>query len=130
MLRLQCQQFGVFDEFLSVDESTAPYKGLHSTRQILQNKPVRSALKYWMLYGSSGYPYIFDIHCGKDSNRKEPMGTCIVNKMLTAVTEVDNHVVFFDNYFTSYQLMSELYGRNIRACGMGLFAKIEPTTVL
>ena len=37
--------------------------------------------------------------------------------MLTAVTEVDNHVVFFDNYFTSYQLMRELSGRNIRACG-------------
>lgn len=45
------------------------------------------------------------------------MGSYVVNKMLTAVTEVDNHVVFFDNYFTSYQLMSELSGRNIRVCG-------------
>ena len=37
--------------------------------------------------------------------------------MLTAVTEVDNHVVYFDKYFTSYQLMSELSGKKIRVCG-------------
>ena len=33
------------------------------------------------------------------------------------MTEVDNHAVFFLNYFTSYQLVSGLSDRNIRVSG-------------
>ena len=117
MLREQCQQFGVFDEFLSVDESMIPYKGLHSARQFMRSKPVRFGLKMWMLCGSTGYPYNFEIYTGKEANRKEPLGEYVVNKMLTAVSDVECHVLFFDNFFTSHRLIANLATKGIRACG-------------
>jgi hypothetical protein len=32
-------------------------------------------------------------------------------------TKVQNHQMFFDNFFTSYQLLNELAGKDIRATG-------------
>ena len=49
MLKERCQQFGVFDELLSVDESMVPYRGLHSAKQYMRNKPVKFGYKVWML---------------------------------------------------------------------------------
>ena len=116
-LKKQCQQFGVFDEFISIDESMIPYRGLHSARQFIRNKPIRFGYKVWMLCGSTGFPYNFEIYCGKQSDRKTPLGQYVVDKMLTPITNKNCHVVFFDNFFTSYQLMSDLASKGIRACG-------------
>ena len=99
MLRKNCQQFGVFDEFLSVDESMIPYKGLHSARKFIKTKPVRFGFKMWMLCGSTGFPYNFELYCGKDPQRTEPLGSSVVNKMLAPIEEAEKHVVFFDNFF-------------------------------
>jgi len=116
-LRQQCQQFGVFHEFLSIDESMVPYRGLHSAKQFIRNKPVRFGYKIWMMCSSNGYPYNFEIYCGKDPNRTTPLGSHVVNTMLQPITSNENHVVFFDNFFTSHRLLVELADRNIRACG-------------
>jgi len=116
-LKNQCQQFGVFDEFISVDESMVPYKGLHSARQFIKNKPIRFGYKVWMLCGSTGFPYNFEIYCGKQNDRKSSLGQYVVNKMLSPVTNRNSHVVFFDSFFTSYQLLSDLAEKGIRACG-------------
>ena len=72
LLRKQCLQFGIFDEFLSIDESMVPYRGLHSARQFIKNKPVGFGYKLWMLCGSNGFPYNFEIYCGKDETKKYP----------------------------------------------------------
>ena len=68
-------------------------------------------------YLARGYPYNFEIYCGKDDTRKTPLGTHVVNTMLEPISHVDSHVVFFDNFFTSHNLLSELAEKNIRACG-------------
>ena len=117
MLRVQCQQFGIFDELLSIDESMIPYRGNYSVRQYMHNKPIKFGYKMWMLCGNTGFPYNFSIYCGKDAERTGPLGAHVVNKMLSPVKDVSNHVVFFDNFFTSHQLISDLKGKGIRACG-------------
>ena len=66
---------------------------------------------------SNGHPYNFEIYCGKDPNRNTPLGSQVVKTMLQPITTNENHVVFFDHFFTSNQLLVELAGRNIRACG-------------
>ena len=66
---------------------------------------------------SNGYPYNFENYCGKDQNQTTPLGSHVVNTMLQPITANENHVVFFDNFFTSHWLLGELAGRNIRACG-------------
>ena len=108
---------GEFDEQLSVDESMVPYCRLHSAKRYMQNKPVKFDYKIWMLCSARGCPYNFEIYCGKDDTRKTPLGTHVVNTMLEPISHVDSHVVFFDNFFTSHNLLSELAEKNIHACG-------------
>ena len=66
LLKVNCQQFGVFHKSLSIDESMVPYRGLHSAKQYIKGKPVKFGYKLWMLCSSDGFPYNFEIYCGKD----------------------------------------------------------------
>ena len=63
------------------------------------------------------FPYNFDIYCEKHNDRKTPLGQDVVNKMLSPVTNKNCNVAIFDNYFTSYQVMSDIANIGIRACG-------------
>ena len=117
MLKKRCQANGTFYEYLSIDESMIPYHGHHSAKQFLKNKPVRFGYKMWMLCSADGYPYNFEIYCGKQEKRTLPLGTHVVMNMLEPVVNKDNHVVFFYNFSTIYDLLIELAHLNIRACG-------------
>ena len=44
-----CLKIGIFLQFLSIDESIVPYRGLHSARQFIKNKAVKFGYKIWML---------------------------------------------------------------------------------
>ena len=89
-----------------------PYRGLHSAKQFITNKPVRFGYKIWMMCSSNGYPYNFEIYCGKYPNRTTPLGSHVVSTMLQQITANENHVVFFDNiFFTSHRLLVDLAGK-------------------
>ena len=117
LLKANCQQFGVFHKSLSIDESMVPYRGLHSAKQYIKGKPVKFGYKLWMLCSSDGFPYNFEIYCGKDSSRTSPLGSHVVKKMLGPVPNKSQHIVFFDNFFTSHTLLTDLAAENVRACG-------------
>ena len=117
LLRTNCQQFCVFHKYLGIDESMVRYHGLHSTKQYIKGKPVKFGYKPWILCNSDGYTYNFKIYCGKDESRTNALGTHVVEKMLSPVTNPSQHVVFFDNFFTSHTLLSNLAGENVRAYG-------------
>ena len=70
-----------------------------------------------MLCSSDGYPYNFEIYCGKEANRVTSLGSHVVQTLLSPVLNKKQHVVFFDNFFTSYELMKNLADQDIRACG-------------
>ena len=53
----------------------------------------------------------FEIYCGKDESRTNPLGTHVVEKMLSPVTNPSQYVVFFDNFFTSHTLLTNLAGQ-------------------
>ena len=117
LLKANCQQFGVFHKSLSIDESMVPYRGLHSAKQYIKGKPVKFGYKLWMLCSSDGFPYNFEIYCGKDSSRTSPLGSHVVKNMLGPVPNKSQHIVFFDNFFTSHTLLTDLAAENVRACG-------------
>ncbi|XP_066955141.1 piggyBac transposable element-derived protein 2-like [Macrobrachium rosenbergii] len=117
MLRDNCQKHGIVHEFLSIDGSMIPYHGHHSAKQFIRNKPVGFGYKMWMMCSADGYPYNFSIYCGKDENRKLPLGSQVVMDMLQPVVNKDSHVIFFDNFFTSYALMVDLTKQDFRARG-------------
>ncbi|XP_076047359.1 uncharacterized protein LOC143028888 [Oratosquilla oratoria] len=105
------QQFGIFEEFISVDEMMVKYYGRNSLKQFMRGKPIRFGYKFWAAYGASGYCYNFDMYCGKSSRNDDNdgllLGTKVVLRMLEAVKVPNSHSVFFDNFFTGYDLWSD-----------------------
>ena len=63
------------------------------------------------------FPNNFAIYRSKESNREGPLRSYVVKKMLIPVINEASHVVFFDNFFTNYQLLSDLSKQGIRAFG-------------
>lgn len=118
MLKTNLLQFGIFHKHLSIDEAMVPYYGHHSAKMFIKNKPIRFGFKIWMLCGTDGYPYNMEIYCGKSLiHNKEPLGTRVVKNMLSVVQKPSQHVIFFDNFFSSHALFHYLSEMNIRACG-------------
>ena len=115
------QQFGVFEECISVDEMIVKYYGHNSLKQFMRGKPIRFGYKLWALCGVSGYCYNFDLYCGKSSvdegNDDLLLGTKVVLKMLEAVKVSNAHSVFFDNFFTGYDLLVHLRNLGYQATG-------------
>ncbi|XP_068243692.1 piggyBac transposable element-derived protein 2-like [Palaemon carinicauda] len=76
------QQFGVFEECISVDEMIVKYYGHNPLKQFMRGKPIRFGYKLWGLCGVSGYCYSFDLYCGKssvdDGNDDLLLGTKVV----------------------------------------------------
>jgi hypothetical protein len=89
-----------------------PYFGKHSAKMFMKMKPVRFGFKLWVLAATDGYPYALQIYTGKTiGNVKQPLGFRVVESLLQPVkdlSEPGKHTVYFDNFFTSYDLMSYL----------------------
>jgi len=61
-----------------------------------------------------------DIYCGKDSTAVGPLGERVVTKMVNVVernSSLNAHHIYFDNFFTSYNLLSALRDRGMCATG-------------
>ena len=56
----RCVEFRPNSENLSVDESTLLYYGRNNSKQRIQNKPIRSGFKMWVLAEPLGYAVNFD----------------------------------------------------------------------
>ncbi|KRZ65160.1 PiggyBac transposable element-derived protein 3, partial [Trichinella papuae] len=120
------RQWGIFSKALSIDECMVPYYGHHSCKMFIKGKPIRFGFKIWMLTSSSGYPYAMQIYAGKETVRKnEPLGLRVVKHMVSHLNEPNKYHVYFDNFFTSPQLMKELTQRGIKATGTVRNARIR-----
>ena len=56
-LNTSLQQFGVFKNFLSIDEQMVPYYGNHGAKMFIKGKPIRFGFKLWCLCSSDGFPF-------------------------------------------------------------------------
>ena len=118
-------QFGVFHEILIVNESMVPYFGRHSAKMFIRGKPIRFGYKIWSLCGIDGYPYHLKIYQGKGrsanaTTQQEPFGTKVINTtvgIINSNSKVLGHKLYFDNFFTSYDLMYEPGEQRVRATG-------------
>lgn len=116
------QQFGTFAKHLSVDEEMVPYYGHHSCKMYIKGKPIRFGYKLWVLATDSGYPLNVQVCCGKSSRAQEGdegtgLGYRVVTELLRCVSEPTCHEIYFDNFFTSYDLLVKLRDMNFRAAG-------------
>ncbi|CAK1596423.1 unnamed protein product [Parnassius mnemosyne] len=119
ILMQKFSQFGVFHEDISIDESMIKYYGHHSSKQFIRGKPIRFGYKNWVAASSDGYSYSFDLYCGKTAEiSKAPLGTRVVKSLLNKMPTIpEEHTVYFDNFFTSCDLLRDLKEYGYKATG-------------
>ena len=114
---------------LSLDESTCPFKGrVHFKCYSPPKKPNRFHIKLFMVSNpSTGYICGFEVYAGDASGQAQGNAqelqdasktSCIVLGLLDSVELLDmSHHVYFDNYYSSPDLIDLLYKRKMHACG-------------
>ena len=81
----------------------------------MKSKPIKFGYKIWSLCGNDEYPYHLDVYCGKAEGpgNEFRLGGKVVPEMVDVLenmndNDISNCEFFFDNYFTSYELMEKL----------------------
>ncbi|XP_064080670.1 piggyBac transposable element-derived protein 3-like [Macrobrachium nipponense] len=112
---------------LSIDESIIPFRGRLNIKQHVPGKPNPDGLKMFVLASTKGLVYDFEIFQGKEAlislvdqlnakpNRPVTLGEAVVFRFLPSVEPGSS--LFFDRYFTSPQLLGDLYDRCLRGTG-------------
>ncbi|XP_051168535.1 piggyBac transposable element-derived protein 4-like [Leptopilina boulardi] len=101
----------------SVDESMVKYKGRSTMKQYNAAKPIKRGCKIWVRADMTGYVCEFQIYTGKSTNAKEKsLGFRVVRDLTRAIVG-KFHRVYFDNFFTSIDLIVSLKADGILACG-------------
>ncbi|GLV38098.1 hypothetical protein CBL_10065 [Carabus blaptoides fortunei] len=115
------KQWGEFHKNLFLDEASIRYFDHHCAKQFIRAKPVRFGYKERMLCSHSGYCYNFIKYSGaeqrKDKHDNLPLGSKVVLQLLDIIENPSDHEVYFDNYFTSYNLIVILKEKNTKATG-------------
>ena len=103
---------------VSVDEAMIPFKGRSSLKQYMPLKPVKQGIKVWALAdASNGYMSNFQVYTGRQGNSVEKgLGTNVVTTLTKPYVNSFRHV-YFDNFFTSIDLLVELERSNLYGCG-------------
>jgi DNA excision repair protein ERCC-6 len=102
---------------LSIDESMVPYYGRHSAKQFIRGKPIRFGFKVWSINTPLGYCVQMDPYQGAGvTDIQLGLGGSVVVKLADALP-ADNYFQYFDNFFTSMNLLHALGKKNIRATG-------------
>lgn len=93
----------------SIDEAMVKYKGRTSLKQYMPLKPIKRGIKIWCRADShAGYLCDFEVYSGK---RKDGIENGLAYTVVTNLCKSIYgkwHKIFFDNFFTSYQLIEEL----------------------
>lgn len=112
------------DQRLSIDEQMCATKVGHFLKQYMPNKPHKWGFKLFVLCSLLGYAYKFIIYSGKKKEEEtipeEPELGVVASTVLELVKVVPrnrNHIVYFDNYYTSIPLMHYLATQGILSLG-------------
>ena len=91
---------------VSVDEAMIPFKGRSTLKQYMPLKPVKRGIKVWALADAcNGYITNFQVYTGKQRDATEKgLGANVVKTLTKPYTHSFRHV-FFDNFFTSLDLL-------------------------
>lgn len=120
-VRDRCLQLKL-EENLCIDEQIVPFRGHLSIKQYIKGKPTPWGIKIFVLCGQSGQAYDFIIYQGslteidKGLLKIFGLGATVVLKLAERIDQ-GGHKLFYDNYFSSYQLLQVLKSKGIYAGG-------------
>lgn len=99
------------EENHSIDEQMIPFKGKIGMKQYIKNKPHKLGIKVFTRAGVTGLVYDFEVYTGKGTVTNERgLGVAgeVVLRLVSEVPKGLNYKCFFDNWFTSPELIVEL----------------------
>lgn len=108
---------------LCIDEQMCSTKMKHHLRQYMPNKPHKWGVKLFVLCDSQGYAYKFEIYNGAGDNvvleNCPNLGATsnVVVRLSQSIPEKVNHILYFDNFYTSVPLLVYLRARGIYSLG-------------
>lgn len=111
-----------FDQKLSLDEQMCATKIGHFMKQYLPNKPHKWGFKLFVICSLLGYAYLFEIYTGQEAPRRpeEPDLNSVGNTVLRLCRPIPryiNHIIYFDNFYTSIPLLHYLNTQGIFTLG-------------
>lgn len=121
LIKKKCNSL-VMERNLSVDEQMVPFKGTLSVKQYMKGKPCPWGIKIYVLAGQSGTVYDFLLYQGasteinSDLQKQFGIGGATVLQLTKGVKK-NSHFLYFDNFFSSFQLFERLYKKGIYAAG-------------
>lgn len=109
-----------FEEFLCGDEQMCSTKARKYMKQYLPAKPHKWGYKFFVLCGASGYAYNFELYTGQENDDRFRLAneinlgasSNVVIRLVRNVSQDMNYRIYFDNYYTSTPLISELYKKD------------------
>ena len=115
-IRRRCLQLPL-ELNLCIDEQMVPFKGHINVLQYMKDKPCKWGIKIFNLCGASGLLYDFIIYQGSTTEIDREYNAfgipaATVMTLLRRVSSKGHHV-FFDNWFSNYQLLQWLRTRDL-----------------
>ena len=102
---------------LSVDEAMIPFKGRSALKQYMPLKPIKRGIKVWAVSDAvNGFVTAFEIYTGKKVKAERNLGANVVKTLTMHYRSTYRHV-YFDNFFTSLDLLSHLLESGLYGCG-------------
>ena len=105
-------------ENVSVDKAMVPFKGRSSLKQYMPKKPIKRGFKIWMAADAlTGYVTDFDVVTGKKNDSVEKgLGESVVKRLTARFHDSFRHI-YFDNFFSSVDLLVYLFRSGLYGCG-------------
>ena len=102
-----------------VDEQVIKFKGRHSCKQYIPNKPTKRGFKVFSRNSPDGFMHDFKIYDGSKMIVKTSCGYQpgdVVIKLAETLPSNANHIMYYDNWFTFLELEEILKERGIYSC--------------
>jgi hypothetical protein len=121
------EHFSRSQTHLAIDESMVPYYGRHSAKQFIRGKPIRFGFKVWSLNTPMGYCIQLDPYQGSGViDSQLGLGGSVVAKLIESLPHsTEKYALYFDNFFTSLNLIHYLSGKNVLATGTVRVNRVE-----
>lgn len=109
----------------SVDEQMVPYYGSHGCKQYIHGKPIRYGYKFWVGATYKGYIIWFEPYQGagtfpNNTYKEMGLGPSVVLTYCDILSQSQPdiaHRLYFDNLFTTINLLAELEERRLKGTG-------------
>lgn len=120
-IREKCKALNQPSKHVAVDERIVKSKHRSRIRQYVKNKPKKFGIKLWVWADSAkGYTYDFEIYAGKNGARHvisdNGLSYDIVTRLAQPLLNQGYHL-FFDNFYSSINLVKHLFHLKTPACG-------------